>query len=252
MEKALMLLCVMLSVAGCAGSGQRAGLEPIENVNASAKVHTELAGMYYERAQLGVALGELELALRADQNYAPAYNVRGLVNLALREYKEAEQDFLRSLQLDRNDSDTHNNYGWFLCQRGREQESITHFMAAIKNPLYATPERAYLNAGVCAKKAGDNKDAEDFLQRALLVQPGLTEAMLPLAELNFARGDYFAAKKYFAGYSEKADNLTAEQLWLAVRIERKVGDGNSEASYGMQLRKRYPDAHETQLLTGGE
>lgn len=253
MKRALALWFAMSALAGCAApSGDRSGFEQAKNVNASAKVHTELAGMYYERAQLGVALGELEQALRADQNYAPAYNVRGLVNLALREYKEAEQDFQQSLRLDKNDSDTHNNYGWFLCQRGREKESISHFMAAIKNPLYGTPERAYLNAGICAKKAGDSKDAEEFLQRALLVQPALTEAMLPLAELSFANGDYVAAKKYFAGYSEKSDNLTAEQLWLAVRIERKVGDRNSEASYSMQLRKRYPDARETQLLTSGE
>ncbi|MBI3221729.1 MAG: type IV pilus biogenesis/stability protein PilW [Nitrosomonadales bacterium] len=249
MNRVLILSFVLL--AGCAAGG-RTGFEQAKNVNASAKVHTELAGMYYERAQLGVALGEIEQALQADRNYAPAYNVRGLVNLALREYKEAEQDFQQSLSLDKNDSDTHNNYGWFLCQRGREKESIAHFMAAIKNPLYATPERAYLNAGVCAKKAGDSKDAEEFLQRALLVQPGLTDAMLPLAELNFANGDYVTAKKYFAGYSEKAESLTAEQLWLAVRIERKVGDRNSEASYSMQLRKRYPDARETQLLTNGE
>lgn len=253
MKRVFVLWLALLALAGCAApSGGRAGFDQAKNVNASAKVHTELAGMYYERAQLGVALGELELALRADQNYAPAYNMRGLINLALREYKEAEQDFQQSLRLDKNDSETHNNYGWFLCQRGRERESIPHFMAALKNPLYGTPERAYLNAGICAKKAGDKKDAEDFLQRALLVQPALSEAKLPLAELSFDNGDYVTAKKYFAGYSEGVDSLTAEQLWLAVRIERKVGDRNSEASYSMQLRKRYPDARETQLLTGGE
>jgi type IV pilus assembly protein PilF len=46
--------------------------------------------------------------------------------------------------------------------------------------------------------------------------------------------------------------MTAEQLWLAVRIERRVGDGNAEASYSLRLRERYPDAHETQLLMHGE
>ena len=73
-----------------------------------------------------------------------------------------------------------------------------------------------------------------------------------MAELNFANGDYTAAKKYFARFSDKSGSLTAEQLWLAVRIERKVGDRNSEASYSMQLRKRFPDTRETQLLMHGE
>lgn len=217
----------------------------------SAKVHTELAGLYFERGQFGVALDEVEQALQADRNFAQAYSVRGLIYMALRDDKQAEEDFKKSLSLDKNDSDTHNNYGWFLCQHDKEKESIPHFMAALKNPLYQTPARAFLNAGLCSRKIGKNKDAEEFFQRALAAQPGIPEAMLALAEMSFASGDYAAAKKYFSGYSQNADNLTAEQLWLAVRIERKMGDRNAEASYGLQLRKRFPDSRETQLLTRG-
>lgn len=232
----------LLVLAGCgttSGGSQK---------SKSAQVHTELAGLYFERAQAGIALEEIGLALEADPDYAPAYNMRGLVHMSLREDTEAEADFQKSLRIDKNDSDTHNNYGWFLCQRGREKESIPHFMAAVKNPLYLTPGRAYLNAGVCSRQAGNNKDAEEFVQKALMVQPGMPQALLTMAELNFANGDYVSAKKYFARFSQNSENLTAEQLWLAVRIERKMGDRNSEASYSMQLRKRFPDARETQLL----
>jgi type IV pilus assembly protein PilF len=218
----------------------------------SAKVHTELAGLYYQRAQLGVAMDEVTQALNADSDYAPAYSVRGLVHMSLKEDKEAEEDFKHSLRLDNTDSDTHNNYGWFLCQRGREKESIPQFMSALKNPMYATPGLAYLNAGVCSRKAGNNKDAEEFLQKALIVQPDMAQAMFALADLNFANGDYFAAKKYFSDYSQKTDNMTAEQLWLGVRINRKVHDRNSEASFATQLRNRFPDAPETQMLIHGK
>ena len=255
MKKLAFLSSLLIALSGCgtpSGGSQAMPDQPKSRASASAKVHTELAGMYYERAQMGIALGEIDKALQSDQDYAPAYNVRGLIHMTLREYQEAEQDFRQSLRLDKNDSETHNNYGWFLCQRGREKESIPHFMTALKNPLYTTPERAYLNAGLCSRKAGDLKDAEEFLQRALLVQPDLPQALLSMAELNFVNGDYAGAKKYFARFSEKSDSLTAEQLWLAVRIERKIGDRNSEASYGMQLRKRFPDAREAQLLMHGE
>ena len=242
-------------LAGCgtpSGGGQSAPEQYKSRASASAKVHTELAGMYYERAQMGGALGEIDQALQADQNYAPAYYMRGLIHMELREYKEADEDFQQSLRLDKTDPKANYNYGWFLCQRGKEKESIPYFLAALKNPLYETPELAYLSAGRCSKKAGNNKEAEEFLQRALQVQPGLPQALLAMAELTFANGDYASAKKYFAKFSEKSDSLTAEQLWLAVRIERKVGDRNAEASYGMQLRKRFPDARETQLLMRGE
>lgn len=247
----LVFSLAILTGCGTPSGGGQATPEQAKS-RAIAKVHTELAGMYYERAQMGIALGEIDIALQADQNYAPAYSVRGLIRMALREYKEADEDFQQSLRLDGNDSETHNNYGWFLCQRGKEKESVPHFMAALKNPLYGTPERAYLNAGLCSKKAGDRKDTEEFLQRALQVQPGMPQALLAMAELSFDNGDYTAAKKYLAKFSEKSDSLTAEQLWLAVRIERKVGDRNSEASYTMQLRKRFPDARETRLLIQGE
>lgn len=254
MKKLMVVLFPLVILAGCGTpSGGQAPLNQLNSrANASAKVHTELAGMYYERAQMGIALSEIDMALQANPDYAPAYSVRGLIHMALREDKEADVDFQQSLRLDKSDSEAHNNYGWFLCQRGKEKESVAHFMMALKNPLYKTPERAYLNAGLCSRKTGNDKDAEEFLQRALLIQPGLPQALLAMAELSFANSDYTAAKKYFANFSERTGGLTAEQLWLAVRIERKVGDRNSAASYGLQLRKRFPDARETKLFMYGE
>jgi len=243
------LIILLFLVAGLSGCGTPSGGS---TPNASAKVHTELAGMYFEMGNHGVALEELGLALQADRNYAPAYNVRGLVHMALREDKDAEDDFQKSLRLDKTDSDTHNNYGWFLCQRDRAKESIPHFMSALKNPLYQTPARAYLNAGTCSRKAGNNKDAEEFLLKALQLQPDLTQAWLELSESSFADGDYFAAKRYFTNFSEKTGRLTADQLWLAVRIARKNGDRNAESSYGMQLRKSFPESREAQMLMRGE
>ncbi len=242
-------LLLWLSIALLAGCSTTA-----ENSQAikSARVHTELAGLYYERAQFGIALDELGQALQSDPNYAPAYGVRGLVHMALHEDTDAEADFKRSLHLDDLDSDTHNNYGWFLCQRDRESESIAQFMAAIKNPLYRTPGLAYLNAGVCARKAGKTKDAAEFLQRALQVQPDMTQALFVLSQLYYDNADFFTAKRYFATLTQKTDNPTAEQLWLGVRINRKVGDRNSEASFATQLKNRFPDARETQMLIHGE
>lgn len=247
MNRVMLLLFLSAGLAGCgtpSGGSSKA--------NPSAKVHTELAGLYYEMGKHGVALEEIEQALQADRNYAPAYSVRGLVHMALHEDREAEEDFQKSLRLDKTDSDTHNNYGWFLCQRDRVKEAIPQFMAALKNPLYQTPGRAYLNAGLCSKKAGNNREAEDFLQKALQIQPELAPAWLGLAELNYSNADYFAARRYFAGFAERSGSLTSEQLWLAVRIARKNGDRNSESSYGMQLRKLFPDSREAQMLMRGE
>lgn len=243
------LIAVLVSgviLAGCSTTSGR------EQSTASAKVHTELAGLYYERAQYGIALEETSLAIEADSDYSQAYGVRALIHMALREDKLAEDDFRKGLRLDDLNASLHNNYGWFLCQRSREKESIPHFMAALKDPLYKTPELAYLNAGLCSRKMGSNQDAEEFLLRSVQRQPDMVQALQALAELNYDKGDYAAARQYFARYAEKNANLTAADLWLGVRIYRRIRDRNSEASYGMQLRKRYPDAKETQMLLRGE
>ena len=57
------------------------------------------AAGYYERGQMDVALEELNTAVKLDPNYAPAYNIYGLVYAMLGEDRKAEQNFERALQL---------------------------------------------------------------------------------------------------------------------------------------------------------
>ena len=100
MGRSIFLLFSLLALAGCGTPSTDSG-----NIK-SAKVHTELAGLYFERGQYGVALDEIDKALQSDRNFAQAYSVRGLVHMSLREDEQAEEDFKKSLSLDRNDSDT--------------------------------------------------------------------------------------------------------------------------------------------------
>jgi type IV pilus assembly protein PilF len=246
---------ILLILSGCASSGGGSAGTPQQDktrAQASARIHTELAASYYERAQYPIALQEIGLALRADENFPPAYTVRALIRMVLREDDMAEADFRHSLQLDSSNSETQNNYGWFLCQHGRAKESLGHFQEALNNPLYSTPGKAYINLGMCAKKAGMMREAENYFQRALVLRPDAPEALYGLADVTFESKDYAGAKSYFLRFLQGSPELNAEQLWLGVRIERKMRDRNSEASYAMQLRKRFPDSRETQLLLQGE
>lgn len=233
---------------GCASDTGKPALDP-ERARALAKVRTELAADYFGRKNYREALSQLDQAVHADARYAPAYDVRALVHMTLLEDHEAEMDFRHSLELEPGNSEAHNNYGWFLCQRGRERDGIQHLITAAKDPLYATPATAYLNAGICSKKTGQLQDAELYLQRALILQPNLPGAMVELADLAYAAGDYPRAKSNFSRY-EKAvgGKLTAENLFLAVRIEHKLGYRNTEAAYAARLKKEFPDSRESAML----
>ena len=130
------------------------------NAQARARVHTELSAGYYARGQYDVALEELKVALRDDPGYGPAYGMLGLVYSELRDDAQAERYFLRAIEVNQQDPEVRNNYGWFLCQRAREPQALVQFELAIRNPFYRTPDLAMLNAGRCALKIGDRKNAE--------------------------------------------------------------------------------------------
>ena len=67
---------------------------------------------------------------------------------------------------------------------------------AIRNPLYKSPDVALTNAGKCSIEAGDNRRGEDFLKRALTINPANIAAAYNLALLMYresrARGSAHA------------------------------------------------------------
>jgi type IV pilus assembly protein PilF len=215
-----------------------------------ARIHTELAAGYLELGNYGVSLQEAGEALKADPNYAPAFSVLGLVYMELRDDRAAEANFQRALRIAPQDSDVNNNFGWFLCQRKREQESIKYFLIALRNPLYPTPDKSWVNAGVCARQAGDITAADDYFQKALKVRPGQPQALLQLADMAYKRKSYPEAKSYLMRIQREVEP-TAEFLWLSLRVERAIGDRNAEGSLGFQLRKNFPDSREARALASG-
>lgn len=213
----------------------------------SAQAHTELASAYYGTGQLAVALEELTLAQQIYPRYAPTYYMLGLVHMELKEDALAEQNFGKAISLDPGSSEAYNNYGWFLCQRGRIDEAIKQFTTALKNPRYETPDKAYVNAGICSRKRNDDVAALDYFGHALKVSPSQPQALYHSADIFFQKGDLASAKSHLLRYM-KSVSPSADALWLGVRVERKLGDRVTEASYAQMLRQRFPDSRETQLL----
>ncbi len=226
-------------------------LGEVKDARTRAKAHTDLAAAYYELGNVGVALEEVRIALAADASYAPAYNVQGLVSMDLRDNKAAEASFQTGLKLTPQDPNLNHNYGWFLCQTGREDQSIAWFMNAVRNPLYPSPAKSYAAAGRCLQKR-DAAEAMKFYDRALRLDPNNLPAMLPYAELLYRRGQLRQAKELLGRYNKLVPEPTSESLWLALRIERKLGDRVAETSLATQLRRRYSNSTEFQSLQRGD
>lgn len=256
------VLAVVLALAGCTTTtgpaAMREGAEqamskrtPTNEFQQRAKVHTELGSLYLVDGRPAVALEEARIALAADANYAPAYSLLGPIHMSLNEPRLAEENFNKALQLAPRDPEISNNFGWFLCQTNREKQSIDYFMVAARNPLYSTPAKPYTNAGICAFRLKDDKAAESYLLEALRISPGNTQAMYWLGELTYRQGRYQEARQWVTEI-DKIQEPTAEKTWLALRVERKLGNREAEARLAADLRKRFGTSPEYRLLAQGK
>jgi type IV pilus assembly protein PilF len=255
-SRALMTMLVLSLLSACSSSPKEPEpppprptpppqqmASPIER----ARMHTDLAGGYYERGQMAIAIEELNFAVAADANYAPAYNTYGLVYAVLGDDRKAEQSFQRALELAPGDSDIHHNWGWYLCQHKREREALAQFEIAVSNSLYRTPEIALVNAGRCAQTIGDIRAAETYFKRALAAQPGNALASYGLALIAYKEARYEEARQWMRPVVQ-TNSPPPDALYLGVCIERKLGDNQAELSYVSQLRNRYPDSAETRAI----
>jgi type IV pilus assembly protein PilF len=251
----------MLLGAACIASVQAQIYDPLTNERNTAsgsdprnraKIHTELGAAYFQAGNPAVALEHLATALNVDSSFHQAYSVRGLVYGSLKENDKAESDFQRALSIAPNDPEVNNNYGWFLCNSGKERQSIVYFLNALKSPLYETPEVAYTNAGSCALKSGDLDGAQHYLLQALkLARDGGLTARLQLAQLFYLRGNLEESRAYINDVLKQMASPTAEALWLAIRLERKLGNRQAEGGFAAQLRGRHPTSPEYQEFLKG-
>jgi type IV pilus assembly protein PilF len=123
-------------------------------------------------------------------------------------------------------------------------------LRAAGDTLYPTPEKAWLSAGLCLKRAGRLNEAEDALRRAVLIRPDLIGALFNLALITFERGAYKDAEIYLLRYM-RTGAPTLPALALGVRIARANGDKMGADSFMQQIRRRYPDAPELRALEAG-
>ncbi len=256
--KTIPITIMLLLVAACAAGPAREGpgadtrtiIGEVGEPRNRARIHTDLAAAYFERGNMAVALEELRLATGADPGYAPAYSLLGLVYMELRERELAGKNFERALGLAPNDAEINHNYGLFLCQTERAPDSIRYFMQAVKNPLYATPSRSYSAAGLCTLRTKNAKEAEQFFERALRLEPDEPASLINLSQIRYQQGKMDEARRLVARYN-KLGEPSSESLWLALRIERKLGQRTAEQSYANQLRRRFPGSPEYQALQRG-
>jgi len=217
-----------------------------------ARVRMELASAYFSRGQMTTALDEVKLAIAADPNMGAAFNLRGLIYANLGDDRLAEESFRHALQINTRDADTMQNYGWYLCQQKRYPEADVLFRQAMAVPQYRDVPRTLLTQGVCQARAGELAQADATLSKSYEIDPSNPATAVNLAEVLFRRGEFERARFYVRRVNSNNNLSNAQTLWLAARIEQRLGNQQGAQDLGTQIRNRFPQSREAVAFEQGK
>ena len=215
------------------------------------RTRMDLASAYFERGQMSTALEQIKLSIQADPTSGAAFNLRGLIYANLGDQAQAEESFHRALQINPRDADTMQNFGWYLCKEKRYADAQSLFNQALAVPNYRNVPRTLRAQGVCQARAGKLAEADTTLSRAYELDPANPATAVDLSEVLYRRGEYERARFYIRRVNSQQNVSNAQTLWLAARIEHRMGNQQGTDDFGMQLRNRFPDARETALFQRG-
>ncbi len=162
----------------------------------------------------------------------------------LEQYRHAtyspEPYYLEGLKRDASDIRLNNGYGKYLYNKGRFEESIEYFNAAVKASTWKNPNpydcEPYFNLGLALKAIGEVQNAFDAFYKAAWDGNMQDKAFYQLACLASARGDYGEA----LGYIEKSlvkgmHNLKARLLKTA--LLRLMGKKEEAIIFAKETKK---------------
>ena len=120
---------------------------------------------------------------------------------------------------------------------------------------HATGLAHYVVCNADEGEPGTFKDRVLLTSHADLVFDGMTVAAYCIGASQgflYLRGEYERARFYVRRLNLRQETSNAQSLWLAVRIEHRMGNRGGVEEWGRQLRARFPQAPQTLAFERGQ
>jgi len=241
---ALLLLLVGLS-AGCTSTGTVDPMRTTEGRAEARDAYIQLGIGYVQQGETERAKVPLKKALEIDPSNADAHAALAFVFQVEMEYELADQHYRKALAQRGSDARLLNNYGSFLFEQKRYQEAYDRYLQASADNLYPERSRVFENLGMAALELKQRDLAKKHFTRSLRLNSRQPRALMEMAMLSFEDKDYVAARNYYEGFSQLAEQ-NARSLLLGARLATIFEDRDKAASLGLQLKRLYPGTPEYQ------
>lgn len=218
-----------------------------------ARVRTNLAAQYIRDRKLDSARQQLEQAFEANNRYAPAYDMMGVLlqsegssnNLA-----KADEYFRRAISLDANFVQARNNYGQYLAHMGRYGDAITQFEIAGATLGYDGRSLALENLGIVYLKINQKAKAKQAFMRAIDADLNSLTARVELVDLLLSENNTMLAKRIYDEMLSLAGSqeLPARVLMQGIKLAVSQNNRTVQQKLAQQLLAMYPLSDEAKRL----
>jgi type IV pilus assembly protein PilF len=246
--KVLFVTAIVMTLSACVSQNYKDDKTPIiaseANNSEIAMTRISLGLGYLKMGNTTQAKLNLEKAKRAAPNLPQIYTAFAHYYDTVGEPEQAIIAYEKALSLKSDDADTLNNYGVFLCRQGRADEAEKQLLKAIQVPTYLLVSQSYENIALCQLKNNNFDKAEKYLKKSIEHNPNNTSALINMARLQYAKGNYKAAEKTIKHFEKATRRFQPEALALAFKIYQKLAQPKAAKSYAAMLVKMYPQSYQ--------
>jgi len=203
--------------------------------------HLALARIYAIERQPSLARQHAELGIQRDPGQG--YEILAELMMDAGRFDDAVAAAGRSLQADPSRYMSRYLLGVVAQQRGRCDEAIGHFQAAIEakrlEPL-AVVRNLHTGLADCLARTGRESDAEREFKAEIAVIVDSAEARVGLATLYKSQGRAAEARAVMADLVARTPQPTADTYWTVIHTLTVLGDADGARDWAARAREKFP------------
>jgi type IV pilus assembly protein PilF len=257
MQKLRLLACVIFSLqlAACVTEttvvGSDRQIRPKMDQKEAARTRIALGINYLQRGDNAQAKFNLEKAKSLAPELAEVHNAMAYYYQQVAEFEAAENSYKTAIDLEPNNADSYNNYGAFLCQRGKYDQAEQLLLQAISRPGYIRAADSYENIALCRLEQKDFIQAKTYLDLSIKHNASRPSALFNLASVNYAMADLPAAQ-VLLDRMQSASQISPRSVLLGYLIAQEQQDYSRMQTAEQLLLTTYPQSQETLLFSQGK
>ena len=208
-----------------------------------AKLNLQMGVRYMDMDMLEVAKEKLETAYDLDSGNPETLNALAVFYERIKDDEQASDFYKSAVGKAPDNYNIKNNYGRFLCERGKHEPGMSLLQEALDSPMNQRPWLALSNLGTCLVQQNDNAKGEEYFRRALQANPAYPPALQEMLKISYNNQQYMSARAFLERFTAVAKH-SPETLWFGFQTERALGNRQAAESYKEQLISTFPTSTE--------